>query len=483
MLRPLLALLLTPLSLCVQSMEAPPASPAPSPPAEVRFEPALVDLGEIRQFSTIEHRFVLRNESDVAVELRGVVPASEHGRIVSFPRQVAAHGRGEVHVVQETGNLLGARSFRFGVVSDHPDLRERKLTLVAMVGSAYDPEIGSVNLGTIAAGEQPEFPLILGSREAIGLQVLAAHDVPDWMRVEFPDGPSTGQSVPVTLRVKRDAKPGFYQGVIRLETNFAPQPRFETTYRAWIQGGIIASVPSLDFGWSRVGEPTTVKLYLRSRDGSAVATPRMTTDSPEVELIDQSACGDDCLGVILRFSGREIGQKVGVVTLRFEDEPDPLPLPFAGLVVSSQTEVRSLGRIDEAIESSAAPRNVLGLIASDAAPAGPVSAALPPMGALVEGAAPVRLSWKARNEDGLYGYLVYRADRPAGPFRRDGRSIIRTVEVPDGVVAEHEFLDSDVEVGRTYYYYLDALERSGRKRRLSGILARRVIESAPSPDR
>ena len=44
--------------------------------------------------------------------------------------------------------------------------------------------------------------------------------------------------------------------------------------------------------------------------------------------------------------------------------------------------------------------------------------------------APAVLEWKATKEEGVYGYLVYRATDREGPYRRLGREIVHVARQP-----------------------------------------------------
>ncbi len=85
-----------------------------------------------------------------------------------------------------------------------------------------------------------------------------------------------------------------------------------------------------------------------------------------------------------------------------------------------------------------------------------------------------RLKWKARGESGTYGYLVYRSTTPEGPFQRVSRRIVPSTSSVGSTESEYEFVDRDVEVGRTYYYYLDTVGNDGRKRRFSPVISKTV---------
>ena len=86
------------------------------------------------------------------------------------------------------------------------------------------------------------------------------------------------------------------------------------------------------------------------------------------------------------------------------------------------------------------------------------------------------LTWKSKDDKGLYGYLVYRATKREGPYRRVGREIVHVVPPDDEGLSNYAFVDRDVVAGRTYFYYLDTLDANGRKKRFSGVVAKTVAE-------
>ena len=83
------------------------------------------------------------------------------------------------------------------------------------------------------------------------------------------------------------------------------------------------------------------------------------------------------------------------------------------------------------------------------------------------------LKWQARDERGVYGYVVYRAERREGPYRRISCQIIRVAPRADGV-GEYAYVDRDVRAGASYFYYLDTVGLDGRKRRFSGVISKTV---------
>jgi hypothetical protein len=87
-----------------------------------------------------------------------------------------------------------------------------------------------------------------------------------------------------------------------------------------------------------------------------------------------------------------------------------------------------------------------------------------------------RLTWDAGQEDQAYGFLIYRAERPDGPFRRVNKDIVRVSDAPPP--HRYTYEDREVQPGRSYYYYLESVSKGGLKARLSGVVTK-VIPPAP----
>lgn len=85
---------------------------------------------------------------------------------------------------------------------------------------------------------------------------------------------------------------------------------------------------------------------------------------------------------------------------------------------------------------------------------------------------PIVLSWRARSEERVYGYLVYRSSHREGPYLRASADIIHVG--PGAGEHSYEFSDPSIEPCTTYYYYLDQVYRSGQRDRFSGVVSKRT---------
>lgn len=83
----------------------------------------------------------------------------------------------------------------------------------------------------------------------------------------------------------------------------------------------------------------------------------------------------------------------------------------------------------------------------------------------------IRLQWVTENELDVTGYNVYRAEDEAGPFGQINDALLPPADDPV-VGGEHLFVDANVRLGRTYYYQLETIDRSGNQSRSGTIRLR-----------
>ena len=79
------------------------------------------------------------------------------------------------------------------------------------------------------------------------------------------------------------------------------------------------------------------------------------------------------------------------------------------------------------------------------------------------------LRWTVDGERGIFGFLVYRAANPEGPFRR-----LTTGIVPATGKLRYALEDDNVRSGATYYYVIYSVGTNGVKQPLTPVVAKQT---------
>lgn len=96
---------------------------------------------------------------------------------------------------------------------------------------------------------------------------------------------------------------------------------------------------------------------------------------------------------------------------------------------------------------------------------------------------PVILRWTTASEHECFGYHVYRAEQEDGPFERLTDEVIEgggTTDLP----RSYRFEDAAVEVGETFYYYVETVSTDGTAKRLTPVrtITVEARDESSSPD-
>jgi hypothetical protein len=433
-------------------------------------------LEDVHQGGVLDHRFTFRNGGTSTVRIEQGVALSGTGSVEFSPAIVPPGGRGEVRVRQPVEDRLGRAAFRFALVTDEPGVTRYRLGLTGFVESAYDPETPQLNWGPADKGAAVTTETELFSREVEALGILEVKGAPSFLRVDT--SARAGLSAEgVRLRATLDTRQaplGVTRGVLRVRTNVPDQPECAVSYSLNVVGDVVPSLDAVSLGLIRLGEEGTAEVTLTSRSGRAIDV--RGTESPEVPVTTEvlpcpgDKAGPGCRVLRIKHRPSERGHFSGTLWVRVAGLESPLRVTYSGLVVSPQTRIKEID-LPEETAADAAPMSTQPAQASTT-PAGTAPTTDPPSQS-PSGSQGVTLQWKARNESGIHGYLIYRSDKPSGPFVRVNRKIVRAAG-GDGVIRSYSFVDEGVEPQRTYYYYLDAVDRSGLKKRFTDVKARQV---------
>lgn len=83
--------------------------------------------------------------------------------------------------------------------------------------------------------------------------------------------------------------------------------------------------------------------------------------------------------------------------------------------------------------------------------------------------AKVLVSWTTESSEGLYGFNIYRGNSPEGPWKRVNPTPILAAEGGMTTIRrQYKHVDSHEEllIGKPYWYWLQAVDNDGTKRRV-----------------
>jgi len=83
---------------------------------------------------------------------------------------------------------------------------------------------------------------------------------------------------------------------------------------------------------------------------------------------------------------------------------------------------------------------------------------------------PNDIRWTTQSEDVVYGYDIYRSENEAGPFIRLNPETINGAGTTD-MPSAYYYADRDIKAGKVYWYYIESIDMSGERKRLTPVYA------------
>jgi hypothetical protein len=439
--------------------------------AGLSFESTRASFGDTYQFQVVEARFTAVNRGARPLSVTGIEAVSLAGEARPSKTRLLPGERLAVAVRQPVGDKLGLTTFRFKVKTDDAATPEIRLALAGFVQSAYDPETLRLDLGTVDRARGATGEVTVATREAASLTLVGTDEAPSWLRVAAAENGD-----PAALRLAVTAAPGAPLGAhevrLLLRTGLASQPQLQLRVAAAVFGDFVPSLHHLDLGLARRGSSVGRDVEIRSRSGQPVSITGVA-GAPAGVTWRESACAGapqdvSCRGLRVELAPTTVGHVTGTLLVALANQEEPLPISFAAMAVEADQVVKDItaalaaGARDEGLPPELLP------------PAAPREArASPP-----EPGPRATLEWQSADEREAYGYLVYRADSRAGPYVRIDREIVWVDRI--GPEPHHyRYVDEQVEVGRTYYYYVDYVTKSGRKQRFSPVASKTIVPVQP----
>ncbi|MEZ5461028.1 hypothetical protein [Dokdonella sp.] len=424
----------------------------------------------------VQQAYTIRNQGSETVHIKSWKAISDFGEVVNLPPSLAPGESAEFQVDLPLPGKLGESTFRYALFTDEADVERYRFTLSGFVFSVISPENAVIDLGKIEAGSKVRHELTLDAREEIPLELVRIVDAPDWLDASLND-------TTVSVGVRPNTSRGIKAGTIRVATNLAQQPFVEITAKAIIEGNLKPSTYVLGFKPAEVGE--TVQAQMELLYSGKRELGNLELDFPGKWEVERKGCSDavgsesKCVRITLKRTIEESGKNADVLRFSMPDEPD-LEIPFGIMGLNPDQSIREI-LIDEDQRAAVPAKIDITKAIQEQREASKVEPE-PKQGAdarkvsRAKGSGPVRLHWKAANDESIYGYMVYRANDRAGPYRRITakplpKQHMATMATPEG---GQVFVDENVEPGKTYYYYIDTIARNGTQQRLSPVLSKTV---------
>ena len=436
-------------------------APAPAPALGLVIEEASGRFGEAYTGSEVSHTFAVRNDGAKPVRVVEVSPNTAPTRVDALPGPIPPGGRAEVTVHQGTAGRLGVVTYRFVLKTDDGQ-PERYVALSGFLQSAFDPD-QPILQGQTGPGGVIE--LALASREVDRFAILDVKDAPAFLAIEARNGGEGG--VLLRAKVGADAPLGLHTGTMQLKTSVPQQPLLSVPYRLSVFEDVSPEDVPVDLGTVRQGQPFEKKTRLRSRSGQAfdVTAIEGAPDGMTVEPVPCAEPSPSCTTLVFKSAGAgPNGRLAGAVRVKLRQGRD-LWVPYSGIQVGANTVVRDLGRVGDPGPATVAAEGATRLPFKQ-----PTPPPVPPPVTGRPGERVATLKWDANQEEQAYGFLIYRADRPEGPFRRVNQAIVPVSDAPPP--HRYTYEDRGVEPGRSYYYYLESVSKGGLKARLSGVVTK-----------
>ena len=90
----------------------------------------------------------------------------------------------------------------------------------------------------------------------------------------------------------------------------------------------------------------------------------------------------------------------------------------------------------------------------------------------------VDLQWQFAPNPAIYGFEIYRADRPEAEFVKVSPEIIPAIDPRSGQEPKYTFVDDGVLPGETYYYAIEARDIVNKRSMRIGPVLRIGVKSA-----
>jgi hypothetical protein len=436
---------------------------APSQPSQMSVESPSAFV-ETYAGRPVRQAVTLLNDSDESVKLIGTQSANTFVDLISAdPSSVVipAHSSKDISLEFTSCLVLGAHRlpFDFLLLGDSGNQIKVRGNARVFIQSVFDLDHPEIDFGVVKAEDPTTKSLQLSSSDIPDIKLTQILEAPEFLTASVTAG---GAGLSATTRA--GAPWGLSDGFIKLKTNSELQPEVWVHYQIDVRGDVVSSQNPVNFSPDNVGAEQEQSVRLTRTAGKPLQIRSVSTTGIAFGTrVDECApAAVDCKLLRIVLPAETVtGLIKGHVTLSFEGLKQELPIQIGGFRLAKGQKFKSL--TDNATTQRSAsptpkePLDIGKVIDRENRNAAPLPAP--------EGRGPL-LKWSVAHEGAVYGYAVYRGNSDAGPFLRVSRETIRASE-DEEQRSDYQWRDTSAEPGKTYWYYVAALQNDGHKRKLS----------------
>jgi len=442
------------------------APPAAQPVSDVLATDC--EFGEVNQGKPADCLVEFVNHGDKAVHVSKIEALLPSDSVDTTAFDLPPGGTRQVKFMLDTGLQSGIvhRYLRFQT-NDGKRVRAGKAS--GFIASILDDNQPSLDLGVVDLRESRRIPagMKFVSSEVPTFRITKVVSAPAYVDIKIgEDGRSLEASV------KDNAEWGTHDDYVRLAVDTPQQPTISFLLKANIHGDVVPSSNPFALGLMRRGNRNEFLIRLEDRTNTAVKLGKLTLDKLDgkVESVPCVPARKNCRDVKLTVADTQTTGMVNArIVVELPQHKRSMPILLWGIFVKADAEVRDLDKEMAEMkerptadagaaegQSSAVGGQKFADLVKKAVKSGPV--------AEPSGTGPL-VRWQVANEEGLYGYHVYRSDKPEGGFARVNGETIKTMGEDGG--SSYAWRDASAVSGHTYWYYVGLVYGNGKKEPLS----------------
>jgi len=421
-----------------------------------------IDVGERYQFTRAETQIQITNPGTTTIPIHGINAFRPGDRVLHAPVEVAAGATAIATVELSLENDLGNRWHVFGVQVDNDEPLAHLARAHVFGMSLLDEPHVQVDFGVVNAGQEiaPQ-SVKISSRETPGLKATKVLDVPEaFVATLSEDGLS------VAVSVSKTAPWGLQDTYVKVALDSPQQPEAWIEVRADIHGSVVPASNPYSLGVVRAGTKNEFLIRLENRAGKDFQIDKLVLEGMKGKVQSGSCIPrqPDCRMIHLTVADdQETGKINGKILVELPEFKRTLPIIVGGLFLKADTKILSL---DDQIKKSGEGQSSTAVRPTNIAET--LKKVIHPTveGAVPSGTGPL-LKWSVANDQSVYGYLIYRADREQGPFQRVNKEVVRVI-TEDNTDAIYQWRDNSASSGKTYWYSIGLVYNDGQKKQLAG---------------